>query len=317
MKILCTLVAASLASVLSLQGQLVSSITTSNSVGISVRSFAAAPLIKEADQTAVVQDLNTNLAFAAESAVPSRAIKAVPGGAVAEFGRHKVRFDATADGGTDITAPDGRKLVCRATFLTLYDVESQTSVVLGRITNRIGLIAPSSAQVIYTNAFDGPVRADLIYRYTAHSLEQDIRLAQNFELPKAFNAEKTRIQIWTEWFGTELLSSERQTITLRADLGEGEVKAPDETINLGAMKIVTGTAFRIGAEGEGVAVAKAWVKTKDGRTWLVETSPSSLRWTRCQKRRCPFRQASRCFASRNCCVRLSRVRKKHRRQLRC
>jgi hypothetical protein len=144
--------------------------------------------------------------------------------------------------------------------------------VLGRITNRVGLIAPSSGQVIYTNAFDGLVRADLIYHYSTHSLEQDIRLAQNFELPKAFKAENTRIQIWTEWFGTEPISTERQTITLRADLGAGEVTASDETINLGAMKIVAGAAFRAGSENERVPVSKAWIKSKeDGRTWLVET----------------------------------------------
>jgi hypothetical protein len=272
MKILCTLAAVSVASILSLQGELVSSITTSNSAGISVKSFAAPRLIKEPEQTGVVQDLNTNLVLAAESRPPSKTIKLVSGGAVAEFGRHKVRFDASADGGTDITAPDGRKLVCRATFLTLYDTESQTSVVLGRITNRIGLIAPSSAQVIYTNAFDGPIRADLIYRYTAHSLEQDIRFAQGFELPKAFKAENTRIQIWTEWFGVESVSKETQTLTLRSDFGAGEVTTSDETINLGAMKIVAGAAFRAGEESEGVPVAKTWFKSKeDGRTWLVET----------------------------------------------
>jgi hypothetical protein len=80
MKILCTLAAVSVASILSLHGELVSSITTSNSAGISVKSFAVPRLIKEVEPTAVVEDLNTNFVVAAESRVPSRTIKAVSGG---------------------------------------------------------------------------------------------------------------------------------------------------------------------------------------------------------------------------------------------
>lgn len=202
-----------------------------------------------------------------------RTIQPVPGGARAEFGLQKTFFpvDVKSSGPVVVTAPDARLLAFRATFLALHDLASDQSLLIAEVTNRVGLIV-GDGEVIYTDAFD-TLNADIRYRYTANSLEQDIILHENPRLPKAFSPENTRLEIWTEWFGTEPVSKTVQTVDLRGADRSGLLSPSmmaDEGLDFGAMKIVTGRAFSSTAQEDSTPVGKTWIRI-DHRDWLIET----------------------------------------------
>jgi len=158
---------------------------------------------------------------ASASQVPERAIQPVPGGGRADFGLQKAFFpvDVKGEQTLTITTPEGRVLACRATFLALHDLASGQNVLIAEVTNRIGAIVGRD-QVVYTNAFD-TIRADIRYRYTSYSLEQDIVLHEHPVIPDEFSPENTRLEIWTEWFDSAPVSVAAQTIDLRANEASG------------------------------------------------------------------------------------------------
>lgn len=170
-----------------------------------------------------------------------------------------------------ITTPSARVLSFRATFLALHDLASGQRLLIAAVTNRDGVIVGTD-QVIYTNAFDR-LQADIRYRYTRQSLEQDIILHENPRIPEEFSPENTRLEIWTEWFNSEPLSRTPQSINLRAADTSGLLTPSfieDEGLDFGTMKIVTGHAFSSTAQDEQTPVGKSWVRVED-RDWLIET----------------------------------------------
>lgn len=64
--------------------------------------------------------------------------------------------------------------------------------------------------------------ADVRYRYTKHSLEQDIILHEDFKLPEGFATENVRLEVWSEWIGSTPDIKETQTIDLRPDAAAGK-----------------------------------------------------------------------------------------------
>ena len=207
-------------------------------------------------------------------ATTSRAIQPVPGGAKAECGLAKTTFplDVKAEP-VVITAPDGRKLSFRPSFIALHDRQSGKNLLLAELTNRIGTIIADD-EVLYEKAFD-TLAASVRLRVLAngHGLENDVLLEEFVELPDGFSAESSRIEIWTEWFDSEPVSKSIQTIDLRANEPSGLLTpslADNTSLNFGTMRIVNGYAFSSAAEDERAPVAKSWVRI-DGRDWLVET----------------------------------------------
>ena len=215
----------------------------------------------------------SNVANLSATPAIAKTIQPISGGARADFGLQKTFFpvDVKDGGPVVITTPDARQLSFRATFLALHDLSTDQSLLIAEVTNRVGSIIGAN-QVIYTNAFD-TLRADIRYRYTAQSVEQDIILHEHPAIPKEFSPENTRLEIWTEWFNSAPLSKSIQSIDLRADESSGLLPPSliqDEGLNFGTMKIVTGHAFSSTAQDEQTPVGKSWVRV-EGRDWLIET----------------------------------------------
>lgn len=202
---------------------------------------------------------------------PVQVIRAVAGGARADYGLQKVFFplDARSAEALTITTPDGRTLKCRATFLAAHDLATDQCWLIAEVTNRIGeIVGPD--QVIYTNAFD-TIAADIRYRYTKYSLEQDILLHENPKLPKEFSLDNVRLEVWSEWFDSAPKLKLTQPLDLRAETAglSSPALMDDMTVDFGAAKIGAGHAFSSDAVHERTPVGKRWERI-EGRDWLIE-----------------------------------------------
>ncbi len=221
----------------------------------------------------------TNLsAVAAEhylKSAPVPVMQPMPGGAIAASGIVKATFASNPSSPRPITivTPDGLPLACRATFLSLHDTASGQNLLLGEVTNSVGLV--SSNIVLFTNCFDS-IPADLRYRYdpAANSLEQDVIL-HGFPdtLPADFKPENLQLQVWTAWFDSVPTAIETQALLLRpASASAAGVFMNDDTISFSTMRIVAGSAFSEQAPHAKIPVAKTWTEPDpQGPSYLVET----------------------------------------------
>lgn len=233
---------------------------------------AARAVAVENPSGSLVRSNAANVGAKASWATP-QVIRAVPGGGFADYGLQKVFFPLDAKGKQPLTilTPDGRTLACRATFLALHDLASDQHFMLAEVTNQMGMIVGAD-QVVYTNAFD-TLEADLRYRYTPYSLEQDILFHEKPRLPKDFLPENVRLEVWSEWFDSEPTAKETQFIDLRTGdpIGlSGPSLMGDQSVDFHGMKIGAGHAFSGDVEGERIPVGKLWERI-DGRDWLIET----------------------------------------------
>lgn len=205
------------------------------------------------------------------SSVVKQEIRLLDDGAMADYGLQKVHFPAEiTEAPISITTPDGRKLFCRATFLALTDVESGQSLLIGEVRKSIGELVGDNT-VTYPNAFD-TISADIRYRYTKYSLEQDIIIHEAIKLPKEFQSENVRLEVWSEWIDSTPDKKESQTIDLRplAAIGkQAAVPNTDERLAFGASRIADGYAFALQNESDRTPVAKTFA-TIEGRHWLIE-----------------------------------------------
>lgn len=110
-------------------------------------------------------------------------IDTYPGGAIAQYGQHKVIFadNLNTSGAIDLQTPDGKDLQSDILGLGYYDSASGKSVLIAQVKDCQGQIVNSN-QIIYSDAFVG-VRANVRYTYTRAGLEQDVVLLAQ---PQAF-----------------------------------------------------------------------------------------------------------------------------------
>ena len=192
-------------------------------------------------------------------------------GAVADYGLQKVYFPADiTESPIVIITPDGRKLQCRATFLALLDNATGKSVLLGQVRKSEGQLVGDNS-VIYPNAFES-INADIRFRYTKYSLEQDIILKETPKIPAEFETGNVRLEVWSEWIDSQPDKKETQTIDLRpleANSKQTAVASADEQLKFGATRISDGYAFTLGNEADKTPVAKQFVRV-EGRDWLIE-----------------------------------------------
>ena len=205
------------------------------------------------------------------SSIVKQEIRLENDSAVADYGLQKVHFPAEiTEAPIAIITPDGRKLQCRATFLALHDTSSGQNLLLGEVRESIGQLVGDNT-VVYPNAFDA-ISADIRYRYTKYSLEQDIILQEAVKLPTEFQSENVRLEVWSEWIDSTPDGKETQTIDLRPLAATGKQAAvanTDEDLKFGAMCIGDGYAFGIQSEDEKTPVAKMFTRI-EGRNWLIE-----------------------------------------------
>jgi hypothetical protein len=204
-----------------------------------------------------------------------KVIRPTANGAVADFGMHQVAFAGSANvpGVITLTLAGGKRLTSQALFLAYYDPASGQSYLLGQAQEAPGTITATN-EVVYSNAFSN-VRADLRYRYTANSLEQDVILRANLPTPESvgFSSQTVCLSVWSEFFNPVAPVISAQSINLRP---QNSTAAPalanDQTLDFGTMRIVTGKSFSLAdAQNElsKLGVAKAW-ETISNRTFLVE-----------------------------------------------
>ncbi|HEY1718020.1 MAG TPA: Ig-like domain-containing protein [Verrucomicrobiae bacterium] len=189
------------------------------------------------------------------------------GGAIAQYGQHKVIFanNLNTAGAIDLQTPDGKELKSHILGLSYLDTASGKSVMIAQVKDCQGQIV-SSNQVIYANAFDG-IGADVRYTYRRGSFEQDVILEESPPTPEAFglNSASTVLQVLTEFDSTPT-----PNITIATNQIPSADEMADQFLDFGAMKMVPGKAFAVGQNPlDGIRVSKQWT-TVDGRTILVE-----------------------------------------------
>jgi hypothetical protein len=200
-------------------------------------------------------------------------IEPAPGGAIAQYGPHKVFFanDLTTPGAVDMRTPDGKRMRSNIIGLSYFDTATSNSVLIAEVQDCQGqIVAPN--EVIYSNAFTD-LSASVRYTYTKAGLEQDIILEEQPPAPEEYglSSETTVIQVLTEF-----LSPPQPTIRTVTVPGSSGLRAADENLAFGVMKMGQGRAFFLGQSpiASGILTTKQWLKL-DGRDVLVEQVPVS------------------------------------------
>jgi hypothetical protein len=130
-------------------------------------------------------------------------IEAVPGGAAARQGPHKVVFAANCNsqGAVDFQTADRQRLASHLLGLACFDAASGEGVLIAEIKDSVGeLVGPN--QLLYRDAFDGAgISADLLYTYRRAGFEQDVLLRQAPPGPEQFGLDPgtTRLEVYTEF----------------------------------------------------------------------------------------------------------------------
>ena len=200
--------------------------------------------------------------------LPSREeIDAYPGGAIAQYGQHKVIFAGNLNtaGAIDLQMPDGRELRSDVLGLAYCDTASGRDVLIAEVKDCQGQIVNSN-QVIYADAFNG-ISGNVRYRYTRAGLEQDVILLAQLPTPESFGLSSTSsvLQVLTEF-----TSAPTPDINVFFDETTNSGALPDESVDFGAMRMVEGKALLLGTNSMSTVVSKQWT-TVNGRTVLMES----------------------------------------------
>jgi hypothetical protein len=190
------------------------------------------------------------------------------GTAAATNGQHQAYFPGDIyNGAIELVTPDGEQLISRPMGLSYFD--GTNSVLIAELTNSIGVVVGSN-QVVYPDAFID-FKADLRYTYTKAGFEQDIILRESPLTPESYglNPATARLQVLTEFFDPPQPAMTVSTLPEQAG-----VTLTDDTLDFGAMEMVPGRAFLLGADATEApaSVSKKWLLL-DGRQFLVEEVP--------------------------------------------
>ncbi|MCW5556978.1 MAG: hypothetical protein KIT22_03950, partial [Verrucomicrobiae bacterium] len=192
-------------------------------------------------------------------------LEIAPGGAIAWKGQHRVSLagNLNTTGAVQLRLPDERLITSHVVGLAYYDTTTGNSVLFAPIKSSDGWLV-GDRQLVYPEAFEG-TRADVRYTYQRGSFAQDIIIRESLPDSRKYglHPETTRLEVWTEF-----TQAPEPVLTM----AEGsDVEDADQTVEFGSMKIGEGRAFILGGEAtDGVWVRKRWLKTQEGRTFLIE-----------------------------------------------
>ena len=210
-----------------------------------------------------------------------------PDGIVARQCHHQVVLapNLNTAGAVDLQFDDQR-FRSHVFGLAYTDASSGNNVLFAQVKDCAAeLIAPN--QVLYRDAFDGDVKADVLYTLTREGLSQWVLLRENPPPPEDYKlaSRSARIEVWTEWVEApvpvkrpQVLRAEPDTL-LRATMADPDLR--DEGLAFGSMVMGPGAAFPLendapeqGYEPE-VPVGKLWIRAADPkggpeRTFLIE-----------------------------------------------
>jgi hypothetical protein len=217
--------------------------------------------------------------------LPSReVIEIFQDGAVARQGQHQVIWapNLNTAGCVDLLMSDGRRLRSHVLGLAYTDSATGHSELIAEPKDCIGAIAGSGPnQVIYSDAFSGPVHGDVVYLYSVGGLEQFVILKDNPPSPAEYqcNPETTFLEVWTEFI--EAPEPTRRSSVLRAEqdpIKRGQMFEPDltdDSLDFGPMIMGLGAAFAMDGfplgqvNDNAITSGKSWVHSA-GRVFLVE-----------------------------------------------
>jgi len=210
-------------------------------------------------------------------------------GIVARQCQHQIvlAHHLNAPGGTvDLLSPDQQRFRCSVVGLAYTDAETGKNVLIASVRDSAAeLIAPN--RVLFRDAFEGDVKADVLFTLTREGLSQWVLLRENPRPPENYQLSSrfTRLEVWTEWLESPVPVKSSQVIHAELDRAvRAAMVDPDfrnEDLNFGTMGIGTGAAFPLenDAPEQGAApdapVGKLWIRTPDGqggpdRTFLIE-----------------------------------------------
>ena len=199
-------------------------------------------------------------------------------GAIARQGQHQVIFapNINSEGAIDLLASDGVRFRSHILGLAYLDTVSGQSVLIATLKDSIGEVIGN--QVIYRDAFNAPIHADVRYTYTRAGFEQDVILHEAPPSSEQYGISEdfARLEIWTEFLNPPSPSAQAQALRVESDPQLRQAKLIpdffDETLNFGAMEIGSGRAFTLegsSADNSAIIVGKSWIQS-EGRTFLIE-----------------------------------------------
>ena len=213
--------------------------------------------------------------------VPTRAIfEAVPGGAAAVHGQHKILLAANLNtfGAVDLESPGGQHFKSHLLCMALTDRASGKSVRIADVQDCQGVLVGDN-QVVYKNAFSGGCVASVVYTYTQFGFDQEVHWQANLpHAPQEYSLDPatTRLEIWTE-----VVAAPPILLSARVVGGESDpvkrlaMAAPDlvdQTFDVDSMHFGSGRAFTIGLgdDADSIPVVKTY-ELRDKRRFLIES----------------------------------------------
>jgi len=197
-------------------------------------------------------------------------IEAFPRGAIARQGPYQVIFanNLNSAGAIDLQTPDGKRLRSNILGLAYEDSSTGKSVLIAKIQNSQGELI-SANQVLYPDAFDGVVKADVRYTYRKGGFEQDVILREQPPTPESFglNPQTTEIEVLTEFINPPLAKIAKHKLKNNS--------MPDDDVNWGVVRIGRGSAFDLGEPRNSPSrapVRRQYISAQ-GRNILVEGVP--------------------------------------------
>lgn len=209
-------------------------------------------------------------------------IESFADGAVARRGPHRAVFghDLNGQSAFDLEGPGGR-LRGGVRSLHLTDAAAGRSVLLARVRPQAPAELHPPNRIVYRDAFEGAVRADVVLIWRHNYVAQEVVLRSRAALPEGFAPDTTQLEIVTEFIDPP----QAQVSERRAQRPGGGERADHSLIRFGGWTILPGRALAIDEGGgvslggaspraEGALIGKRWERMADGRTLLIE----SLEW---------------------------------------
>jgi hypothetical protein len=158
-------------------------------------------------------------------------IEFLAGEVIARFGPHRVDFPLNTADSILLRTPGGLRLENRVLGLC-YLGDDGESVMLGEVKATEGEFIPPN-RVIYRDAFDGGVSADILFEYTSSSFEQWVVIRKRLpSTPKELGfaqPEKVRLAVLTEFINSPEPRKVVENVSLR-DYYESLGVSTDESL---------------------------------------------------------------------------------------
>ena len=212
--------------------------------------------------------------------VPSQEIfEPVQGGAAAIHGQHKafIAENLNTFGSITLETPTGARIRMHVLCLALTDRASGRSVRIADVQDCQGFIVRNN-RLVFKDAFNGGVSADVVFVYTKFGFEQDIHITG--ALPHApedykMNRATTCLEVFTEVIEIPPAEVSEQMVAQETDpVKRLAMIAPDmvdQTIDVALLRFTHGRAFTTGLQGENdhIVAAKTY-ETRDNRRFIIE-----------------------------------------------